>query len=98
LRFSVRDTGIGIPEDKIGILFDKFSQVDTSTTRRFGGAGLGLAISRQLVEMMGGEIGVATREGKGSEFWFSVRLGKSKTTEAWRTDHQIPTNLNGCRY
>jgi signal transduction histidine kinase len=76
LRFSVRDTGIGIPADKICLLFNKFSQVDSSITRQYDGAGLGLAISKQLAEMMGGEAGVSCEQGNGSVFWFTARFAK----------------------
>lgn len=72
VRWEVRDTGIGIPADAQGRLFKPFSQLDDSTTRRFGGAGLGLAISRQLVEALGGSIGLASVPNVGTTFWFEV--------------------------
>ena len=78
LRFSVRDTGMGLTEEQISRLFQSFSQADSSTTRRFGGTGLGLAITKNLAQLMGGEVGVSSIYGKGSEFWCTVRLGLSQ--------------------
>jgi len=72
-KFEVRDTGVGIPKDKMDRLFKPFSQVDSSTTRNFGGTGLGLVISKKIVELMGGEIGATSVEGKGSIFYFTIK-------------------------
>ncbi|WP_265943615.1 PAS domain-containing hybrid sensor histidine kinase/response regulator [Dechloromonas sp. A34] len=74
IQFAVEDTGIGIAPDKIPRLFKAFEQLDTSTTRKFGGSGLGLTITRRLARLMGGEVGVDSRPGMGSRFWFSARL------------------------
>jgi CheY-like chemotaxis protein len=78
LRISIRDTGIGIPDDKKDLIFDSFSQADTSTTRHYGGTGLGLAIAKAFVEKMGGRIWVESEYGKGSEFIFLLRLKQVK--------------------
>jgi len=81
LEFSITDTGIGIPEDKLGNLFKSFSQADNSTSRKFGGTGLGLVISKSLVEMMGGKVEVKSTEGVGSTFSFGINLQKSSAPE-----------------
>lgn len=74
LKFSVSDTGIGIPQDKIGLLFEQYQQAGAETTRQYGGTGLGLAISKRLVELMGGTIAVSSEHGKGTTFSFAVRF------------------------
>ncbi|MGL5630934.1 MAG: response regulator, partial [Azovibrio sp.] len=94
LYFEVLDTGIGIPREKLRNLFSPFVQADTSTTRKFGGTGLGLSISRRLVELMGGSIGVESKEGQGSRFWFKLSFPLQSQEGIVRPKQ---SSLAGCR-
>jgi signal transduction histidine kinase/DNA-binding response OmpR family regulator len=102
VRFSVHDTGIGIPPERMNRLFKAFSQVDASTTRQYGGTGLGLVISKQLANLMGGDIGVESAEGRGSTFWFTVvfrpattpRTSPPPPPEAVRNQHVLIVDDN----
>lgn len=95
VRFAVTDTGIGIPQNRMDLIFRSFSQLDSSMTRKYGGTGLGLAISKQLTEMMGGQIGVEIKEGKGSTFWFTAVF--EKQPEGEEAPPVLPADIRGKR-
>ena len=90
LHFGVSDSGIGIPHDKLPLIFDKFTQADQTITRRYGGSGLGLSIARSLVELMGGQIGVESQEGHGSAFDVTLRMPRAGPDVRHTPEHPLP--------
>ncbi|MDL5052331.1 PAS domain S-box protein [Oscillatoria laete-virens NRMC-F 0139] len=97
IKFSVTDTGIGIPPEKLANLFQPFVQVDSSTTRKYGGTGLGLSICKQLASLMGGKMGVESEPGKGSCFWFTVKLGIQENPQPRPYERDGIAHLKGKR-
>lgn len=95
VRFMIKDSGMGIPKDKQAIIFENFTQADSSTTREYGGTGLGTTISKQLTELMGGEIGLESEEGVGSTFWFTVVFSRQTGQGAPMSPNRI--DLNGIK-
>jgi len=94
VRFTVKDTGIGIPAERHKEIFSSFTQADSSTTRKYGGTGLGLAISRRLTEMLGGRIWVESEPGKGSSFHFTAQLGVAREMKGPGGEHEPQAALS----
>ena len=93
LRFSVRDSGIGLSPEQQANLFQAFTQADRSTTRRFGGTGLGLSIVKRLVELMGGQVGVTSRLGEGSVFWFNLAVRVPQSSRPVASQRAVPSTM-----